>query len=119
MGSLEPMSSTLLVTTTGRPEQPEDGHRRRRRRGRLARVCCADVGRSDTALRTAWSGPTRQSEVRDSGMLQASRCGMCKIIALTNRCSFLPEAGRVTVREDGFECDQHIPTGKRSFENSR
>ncbi len=52
-------ASTLSVTITGRPEQPEDGPRRRRRRGprdshesavgRLEQL--ADVGRSDPALR--------------------------------------------------------------------
>jgi hypothetical protein len=47
---------------------------------------------------TAGSGPTRQSEARDSEVPHASRRGMCKVIALTNRCSFLPEAGRVPVR---------------------
>jgi hypothetical protein len=36
---------------------------------------------------TAGSGPMRQSHARDSEMLRASRRGMCKAIALTNRCS--------------------------------
>jgi hypothetical protein len=47
---------------------------------------------------TAGSGPTRQSGARDSELPRASRRGACKVIALTNRCSFLSEAGRVTVR---------------------
>ncbi len=80
-------TSTLSVTTTGRPEQPEDGPCRRRPRaprdshesavGRLEQL--TDVGRSDPALSglndhaTTGSGPTRQSGARDSELLQVSR----------------------------------------------
>ncbi len=46
---------------------------------------------------TAGSGPTHQSGARDSKLSRASQRGMCIGIALTNRCSFLSEAGRVTV----------------------
>jgi hypothetical protein len=68
----------------------------------------------------AGSGPTRQYEARDSELPQASRRGLCKVFAfkLTNRCSFLSGAGRVTVRAELFEWDQRIPTGKCSFRNS-
>jgi hypothetical protein len=41
--------------------------------------------------------PPPDLDTLDSEMPQASRQGMCKVIALTNRCSFLSEAGRVTV----------------------
>ena len=75
------------MTTSGRAEQPEDGPRRRRRRqprdsdesiaGRPEQL--ADVGRSDPALSglnghaaRAGSGPTRQSDARDSEPLQVS-----------------------------------------------
>ncbi len=46
---------------------------------------------------TAGSGPTRQSKARDSELQQANRRGMCRVIAFTNSCSFLPEACSVTV----------------------
>ncbi len=38
----------------------------------------------------------------------ASRRGMCKVIELTNRCSFLPVANRVTVWGWRFECEHRI-----------
>jgi hypothetical protein len=76
---------TLLVTTTGRVEQPEDGPRHRRRRGprdshesawgRLEQL--AGVGRSELEesglndYDTMGSGPTRQSDARDSEPLVA------------------------------------------------
>ena len=71
---------------TTRAEQPEDGPRRRRRRrsrdsnesvaGRPEQL--ADVGRSDLELRglndyaSTGSGPTRQSDARDSEPLHVS-----------------------------------------------
>jgi hypothetical protein len=65
----------------------------------------------------------RQSEALASELPQASQCGLCEAIVLNNHCYFLPEAGSVTVRATsgpiGFEWDQRIPTGKRSFANSR
>ena len=87
-------ASTLSVTTTGRPEQPEDGPRCRRCRGprdshesavgRMEQL--ADVGRSDPALRglndhaTTGSGPTRQSDARDSELPCVSRRGTCRVL---------------------------------------
>ena len=72
--------------TKGLAQQPEDGPRRRRRRrsrdlnesvvGRAEQL--ADVGRSHLALRglndytSTGSGPTRQSDARDSEPLLAS-----------------------------------------------
>ncbi len=99
------------MTTTGLPEKPEDGPRRRRRPGprdshesvvgRLEQLSDVPVDRSDPAIRgltdhaTTGSGPTRQSYARDAELLQVSRRGMCRVIALTNCCSFLSEAGCV------------------------
>ncbi len=51
---------------------------------------------------TAGSGLTRQSDERDSELLRASGRGMCKVTALTDCCSFLPEACRVTVGGQWF-----------------
>jgi hypothetical protein len=39
---------------------------------------------------------------------QASRHCMCRIIALTNSCSFLPEASSIMVWSRKFECEHHI-----------
>ena len=80
--------------TTGRAQQQEDGPRRRRRRrsrdsnesiaGRPEQL--ADVGRSDLALRglndyaSTGSGPTHQSDARDSELLvsvDVARAGYC------------------------------------------
>ena len=82
-------AAPLSVTITGPVEQPEDGFRRRRRRhprdshesaaGRPEQL--ADVGRSDPTLRglndyaSAGSGPTRQSNARDSRPLHVSVAG--------------------------------------------
>ena len=63
----------------------------RTRAGATARYATDDYA-------TAGSVPTRQSGARDSELPQGSRRGTCKVVALTNRCSFLSEAGRVTVR---------------------
>ena len=79
----------LSVTTTGRVEQPEDGPRRRRRRhsrdlhesatGWMEQL--ADVGRIDPAPSGlndhafTGSGPTRQSDARDSETLLVSVAG--------------------------------------------
>jgi hypothetical protein len=57
---------------------------------------------------TAGSGPTRLSGARDSELPRASRRCMCMGIALTTRCSFLPDAGRVTVWGRRFECEYLI-----------
>ena len=75
--------------STGRAQQPEDGPRRRRRQrsrdsnesvaGRPEQL--ADVGRSYLALRglndyvSTGSGPTRQSDARDSEPLLVSVAG--------------------------------------------
>ena len=80
--------------TTGQAQQPEDGpcHRRHRRSrdshesvaGRSEKL--ADVGRSDLALRglngyaSTGSGPTHQSDARDSELLvsvDVARAGYC------------------------------------------
>ena len=59
----------------------------------------ADVGRCDPGPRTTQTA-TRLSDARDSEPLLVSVAGarVAGYIALTNRCSFLPGAGRVTVR---------------------
>ena len=88
-------AASLSVMTTGRAQQPEDGLcRQRRRRSRDSHESVAgrpeqlaDVGRSDPALRglndyaSTGSGPTRQSDARDSEPLLVSvdvaRAGYC------------------------------------------
>jgi hypothetical protein len=52
---------------------------------------------------TIGSGQARQSDARDSELLQVSRRGMSRVIALTNHCTLLSEACRVTVLGRWFE----------------
>ena len=63
----------------------------------------ANLGKSDTELRDRRLHDRREradASIRcsDLELPQASRRGMCKVTALTNRCSFLSEASSVTVR---------------------
>ena len=110
----QPLSSPGRVTlsdeslmTTGRAQQPEDRPRRRGRRrshdsnesvaGRPEQL--ADLSRSDLALRglndyaSTGSGPTRQSDARDSEPLHVSVAGTrAGSLLLDSRSFFLCDA---------------------------
>ncbi len=72
----------------------------------------ADEDRSDTVRRDR---ERADASVRSTGLrvaTSASRHGMCKVIGLTNRCSFLPEANHERYETGGLNASIESFFGK-------